>query len=138
MDEVLVKYYRKLIKSGFKHAGSLEVPSVFLNSVEENVPICSSAARRFIHVFINIKKDTIEDIKYLCLCDPTANVAVEILCSLVRGKSIEEARAITAEDFSRELGGESEALRKAADGLLEILHRGFSRYEAAKGDSRCS
>jgi NifU-like protein involved in Fe-S cluster formation len=132
LDEILVKYYRGLLKSGFEHAGSLENPSIFLNSVEENVPVCSTAARRFIHLFIIVKENIIDDIKDLCLCDPTANVAVEILCLLVKGKTIEVVKDISAGDFLRVLGGENDALRKAAEGLLEILHRGLERYRTGK------
>ena len=131
MDEVVVKYYRALVKSGFEHAGQIENPSIFLDSIGENISICASIAKRYIHLFIAIEKDTITDIKYLCMCDPTGNVAVEILCSLVKGKSIENVGAITVDAFFQVVGGESETLRKSADGLLQLMHRGLIRYRTA-------
>jgi aerobic-type carbon monoxide dehydrogenase small subunit (CoxS/CutS family) len=69
--------------------------------------------------------DMIEDIKYLCICDPTANVIIEVLCSLVKGKSIAEAQSIREEAFSQSLGTADE----------EMLKRGLTRYleKAAKG-----
>ena len=35
-----------------------------------------------------VDDDRINDIKYLCSCEPTANVAVEVLCTLVKGKTL--------------------------------------------------
>jgi NifU-like protein involved in Fe-S cluster formation len=74
--------------------------------------------------------DTVEDIKYLCMCDPTANVAVEILCSLVKGKTFEEVELITEDSFTGVIGGNSEDLLKRAKGLLDLLNIGIQRYQA--------
>ena len=63
------------------------------------------------------------------MCDPTANVAVEIMCGLVKGKTIEEVKAITEDLFIQAIGGESEDLRKRAKGLLELLNIGIKRYQ---------
>ena len=135
LDQVVVLYYRKLIKAGFEHAGSMENPSIFLDSVGENIPVCSTRIKRYIHLYIAMKEDTIADIKYLCTCDPIANVAVEIVCSLVKGKSIKQARDVTIERIFQVLGGESDDLRKSAEGLLKLLERGFTRYESGEDAS---
>jgi NifU-like protein involved in Fe-S cluster formation len=130
MDELVVKYYRRLCKTGFEHTGSLENPSIFLDTVGEKIRICSHVSHAYVHIFINVRQGIIEDVKYLCTCDPTANVVVEILCPLIKGKTIKEAEALTEEDFSRALGGGGEEFLKKARGIIELLHRGMTRFKA--------
>lgn len=129
MDELVVKYYRRLCRTGFEYAGSLENPSIFLDTVGEKIRICSHVSHAYIHVFINICDGIIDDVRYLCTCDPTANVVVEILCSLIRKKTIKEAESLTKESFSKALGGGQEEFLKKAGGIIELLHRGLARYQ---------
>jgi NifU-like protein involved in Fe-S cluster formation len=65
----------------------------------------------------------------MCVCDPTANVAVEILCALMKGKTLEEAVNLKEEAFYRFLGSSGEELQKKVKGLLELLKRGIQRYQ---------
>jgi NifU-like protein involved in Fe-S cluster formation len=127
MDYAVIKYYRNLLKTGFEHAGSLENPSVFLDTVNENIPICGNIGN-YLHLFINLHDGAVNDIKYLCSCDPTTNVAVEIFCHLLKGKNIEEARNITQESFFEIIGAQSQELGKKTEGLLELLNRGLARW----------
>ncbi|MDQ1279872.1 MAG: NifU protein [Thermoproteota archaeon] len=130
MDEAVIKYYRRLLRTGFENAGSFNNPSIFLDSYEEGTSMfCGLAAEGNMNIFINIKNDTIDTIKYLCICDPTGNVAVEILCNLVKGKTLEKATDITEELFFQATEGKSEDLQKKATGLLELLRKGISRYQ---------
>jgi NifU-like protein involved in Fe-S cluster formation len=80
-------------------------------------------------LYINIVNSIINDIKYMCVCDPTANVAIEILCGLVKGKTLDETAEITEKAFFQFLGTEDEELSKKAKGLLELLKRGITRYQ---------
>lgn len=130
MDELVVKYYRRLCKTGFEYAGSLENPSIFLDTVGEKIRICSHVSHAYMHIYINVKNGIIDDIKYLCTCDPTANVIVEILCNLVKGKTVQKAEALTEESFSQALGSNGEEFLKKARGIIELLHRGIGRYKA--------
>jgi NifU-like protein involved in Fe-S cluster formation len=130
MDELVVKYYRRLCREGFEHAGSLEDPDIFLDTVGEKIRICSHVAHAYMHIFIKVGGGVITDIKYLCTCDPTANVVVELLCSMVKGKTIGEAEALTEASFARALGGGGEEFLKKARGIIELLHRGLDRYKA--------
>ena len=98
MDEAVIRYYRKLLRTRFEYAGSFENPSIFLDSVGEKVLICGSTGD-FMHLYINIANNTINDIKYMCVCDPTANVAIEILCTLIKGKTLDKAASITEQAF---------------------------------------
>jgi NifU-like protein involved in Fe-S cluster formation len=130
MDDKVIKYYRRLLKNGFKYAGSIENPSIYLDSIGEKIRICGSSTRNFMHIYINIVDGRIDEVKYLCTCDPTANVVVEILCSLLKGKTVQEAEAITEESFSSALGSRGEDYLKKARGILELLHRGLERYKS--------
>jgi NifU-like protein involved in Fe-S cluster formation len=129
MDELVIKYYRRLLRYGFEYAGSLENPSIYLDSVGEKIRICGSSTTNFMHIYINIAEGRIVEVKYLCTCDPTANVVVEILCSLLKGKSIKEAEALNEDSFSGALGSRGEDFLKKSRGILELLNRGLARYQ---------
>ena len=133
MDEAVVKYYRRMMRGQFEHVGSLENPAIFLDSLGEDIGICGAIEGSYLHLYIEVADDTIKDFKYLCTCDPVANVAVDILCILVKGKSLDEAQAITEDSFLEILGGPSAELAKRANGLLELLRRGIIRYQEQLG-----
>jgi NifU-like protein involved in Fe-S cluster formation len=130
MDETVIKYYKRLLKSGFENTGSIEKPSIFLDSVSENVPLCSMIGRVYLNLFINVKDNMIENIKYLCTCDPTANVAIEILCKLIKGKTLTDAEMISPDSFSSELGTTDEEFLKKSAAVIELLQKGLKRYHS--------
>jgi NifU-like protein involved in Fe-S cluster formation len=136
MDTAVVKYYRKLLRTRFEYAGSFENASIVLDSVGEKVHICENIGN-FMHLYINVVNDTIDDIKYICTCDPTANVAVEILCTLIKGRTLDEAIGITNQAFCQFLGTADEELGKKAKGLLELLNTGITRYKAQTSSNSC-
>jgi NifU-like protein involved in Fe-S cluster formation len=129
LDEAVIKYYRKVLRYGFEHTGSIENPTIFLDSIGENIPICAQTAMSYMHLHINIKDGAIEDIKYLCMCDPTANVVAEILCTLVKGKTLAEVEALKEDSFAQVLGGGDEEFLKKARGIIELINRGLMRYQ---------
>ncbi|MFA5308478.1 MAG: hypothetical protein WC370_03210 [Dehalococcoidales bacterium] len=132
MDELVVKFYRRLCKTGFEHTGELENPDIFMDTVGEKIRICSHVSHAYMHVYIIVREGVIQDIKYLCTCDPTANVVVEILCGLLRGKTIQETEALTEASFTGALGGGGDEFQKKARGMIELLHRGIARYKAGQ------
>ena len=132
MDEAVIKYYRKLLRTRFEYSGTLENPSIFLDSVGEKVLICGSTGD-FMQLYINVINNRIDDIKYMCQCDPTANVAVEILCALLKGKTLDDAATLKEEAFSQFLGSNGEDFGKKARGLLELLNKGIIRYKIHTG-----
>jgi NifU-like protein involved in Fe-S cluster formation len=129
MDQVVVTAYRRLCREGFKHTGEIKNPSIFLDTVGEKIRICSSVAHAYMHIYIMVRNDVIDEIKYLCTCDPTANVVVEVLCSLLQGKTIAEAEALQEKDFSDAFGSTGEEFLKKSRGIIELLHRGIARYK---------
>jgi len=128
MDAITIKRYRQLLKGGFKYSGTLENPTVYLNSQGERLRICAHAVHNYIYLYLNISGEMIEDIKYLCQCTPATNIAVEILCGLVKGKTIAEAEALTENDFALELGSRDEEFLEKARGAIELFNRAMSHY----------
>lgn len=129
MNQVVIKHYRMLLRTGFQYAGSFENPSIVLDSVTEKIVNCGNMGN-YMQLYVNIANDTVQDIKYICSCDPTANVAVEILCALVKGKTLEAVASVTEQSVLRFLGIDDEELRKRAQSLLELLSKGIHRYQA--------
>jgi hypothetical protein len=134
MDQAVIKYYRQLLRNGFENAGSIENPSIYLDSVGENLPVCGKLGQDYVHIFININNDKISEIKYLCNCDPTANVVFEILCGLLKDLSIRDFELVKVESFTSIVGSQEEGLIKRIKGSLELIRRGISRY--TKGISK--
>ena len=132
MDEVVTELYRKLIEDGFKNAGSFENPTLFIDTKTEGISICGQSGQDYMNIYVMIDGDVISDIKYLCSCDPTANVVIEVLCDLVRGKTTEQARAITKEQFFEAIGSDGGTVRRKVWQAIELLNRVFNRFEASK------
>ena len=128
MDEAVIKYYRKLLKTGFKYSGTIENASIFLDTTTEKLLICGSTGD-FMQLYVNVVNNKIDNIKYMCVCDPTANVAVEIMCDLAMGKTLNEVAVVNEEAFYRLLGSNGEELQKKVKGLLELLKKGVQRYK---------
>ncbi|MFZ7111814.1 MAG: iron-sulfur cluster assembly scaffold protein [Desulfatiglandales bacterium] len=129
MDEAARKYYRRLIMTGFEHAGLLKNASIFVETSGENTALCAREDD-YMRLYINVVNNYIDDIKYACVCDPTSNVAVEILCTLMRGKSLEEATIYPEEAFYQFLGSKDEDLQRKIRGLKELVSEGISDYKA--------
>ena len=127
MDETVIKHYRKLLKTGFENAGSFDNPSIFLESIGDG-RVCGHAGD-YMRIFINVTDGRIDDMRYLCTCDPPTNVAVEMLCALAKGKRLDEARAITEDSLLQKIGSTSEELRNKTKGLLGVFDKGLAQYQ---------
>ncbi len=129
MDRKVIKYYRGLLKEGFANAGTLENPSILLDTVGEKIRICGHAAENHMYVYIAVAGDeTVSDCRYLCNCDPTANVVVEILCTLIKGLTLKEAGKLRVDDFAGVLDTRGDKFLEKSKGILELLGRGINRY----------
>ena len=132
MDETVVKYYRRLLKEDFPHAGEIKDPTIFVEAIGERMIHCGNTGN-YMQLYLQVADGRIADIKYLCSCEPVANVAVEVLCTLVKGKTLDEAAGLTEEAFYQFLGFEDEELRMKVRGLLELLNEGIARYHTLTG-----
>ena len=130
MDEVVTELYRKLLETGFENAGSFDNPTMFIDTKAEGISICGQSGQDYMNIYIMISDNVITDIKYLCSCDPTANVIVEILCNLAKGKSISEAKALKKEQFFEAIGSDGGTVRRKTWQAIELFNRVFNRFEA--------
>lgn len=128
MDEAVIKHYRRLLKEDFPCAGSIEGASIFVEAIGEKMIDCGNTGN-YMQLYMHIVDQAISDIKYLCSCEPTANVAVEALCTLVKGKTLDEAARLTEHAFYQFLGSRDDELRIKVRGLLELLNEGMTRYK---------
>jgi NifU-like protein involved in Fe-S cluster formation len=132
MDEAVIHYYRRLLKEDFPHAGAIEEPSIFVEVIGEKMINCGNTGN-YMQLYLQVDGPRISDIKYLCSCEPSANVAVEILCSLVKGKTLAEATVLQEDVFYQILGshGDEEELRIKVRGVLELMNEGIARYQGS-------
>lgn len=84
----------------------------------------------YMQLYLRVVADRIVDIRYLCSCEPTANVAVEILCELVRGRTLDQALALPEQDLYDYLGCREEEFQVKCRGLLEMLGEGIAGYRS--------
>ena len=130
MDQAVIAYYRGLLKNGFKYAGEIEEPSVFLDPAVEGVNRICSGPVDYMNIYIKISEKIVEEMRYLCVCEPTANVAVEAMCKLAKGKTLEEIASIGEEELLDEIGGSGDELREKVNALLELVRNGLIQYES--------
>ena len=127
MDKVVIQWYRKLLEVGFEHSGTFENPSIFVEAIGEQILSCGNSGN-FMQLYIDVVDNTINDIKYTCICNPTANVAIEVLCTLTKGKTVDEVSSMTEEAFYRLVGSEGEELQAKVKGVLELLNKGIVQF----------
>jgi NifU-like protein involved in Fe-S cluster formation len=130
VDEVVFKQYRRLIKTGFQHAGILDNPSIVLDSVGEGARPCGRRSDN-VKIFIHVNDGRIDSIKYLCSCDPAANVAIEILCDIADGKTLGEVAALTEDSFFQVAGSRSEELGTNVKSLMELIDKSLMKLKTS-------
>jgi len=126
MDEEIIKRYRQLLKTGFVHAGEIESPSVFIDAVSSGAEICG--AGDYLHLYMKINYDKIETMNYLCICEPVTNVAVEILCGMVKDKRLEQVKTITADAVAKEAGSKEKEFIEKTEKIIELMNKGIDEY----------
>jgi len=130
MDEKVIQFYRKITREGYQYSGSIDNPSIFLDSSGEKIPLCSKAVDSYVNIYIKIIDDIIVEVKYRHVGRPMSNVVAEIFCALLCGKTVQEAVDLTAQDFSDYLGTDDEEYKEASNSMIKLLHIGLDRYQA--------
>ena len=67
---------------------------------EEGNPRCGDVMR----IFIKVKNNKISDIKFLTYGCVAAIASSDMICELVKGKTVEEAKKVTSKDVVKALG----------------------------------
>jgi NifU-like protein involved in Fe-S cluster formation len=136
MDEVITEKYRKLMQEGFRNAALMENPTMFIDTKAEGVSICGQGSQDYMNIYIQVTGNVISDIKYLCLCDPTANVVVETLCELAKGKTLDQAKALTKEQFFEIIGSSGGNVYRKVWGTIELINRVIKRWEVRQEEEK--
>ncbi len=129
MDEKIGEQYRKIVQQNFPNSGEMANPTMFIDTKAEGVSICGQGAKDFMNIYLEVTGDIVTDVKYLCVCDPTANVVVEALATLAEGKTIDQVRALTKEQFYEAIGTQNALVRQKVWGTIELLNRIITRWE---------
>jgi NifU-like protein involved in Fe-S cluster formation len=132
----VAEMYRKLNQQGFKNAGSIDGPTLFIDTKAEGVSICGQGRSDFMNIYVKATDGVVTEIKYLCSCDPTANVVVEVLCDLVRGKTLEQARTLAKEQFYEAIGTSGGSVSRKVWAAIQLMTLVIKRYEVAGSPSR--
>jgi len=132
MDSAVIKYYRSLLRAEFPNSGAMENPSVFIEAVGEKLINCGNTGN-YMQLYLRVAGERITEISYLCACEPVANVAVEVMCDLVKGETLEEAARLTEEPFYQSVGSQAEELHRKVVGLLALLKEGIASYHNSGG-----
>jgi NifU-like protein involved in Fe-S cluster formation len=130
MDAKVIQFYRKITREGYQFSGTINNPSIFLDSSGEKIPLCSKSVDSYINIYIKIKDDILEEVKYRHVGRPMSNVVAEIFCALLNGITIEKAVGLTARDFSDYLGTDDEEYLEASNSMIILLHIGLDRFKS--------
>jgi NifU-like protein involved in Fe-S cluster formation len=130
MDQAVVNYYRKLILTNFRYAGVIQNADITVNAAQEGIAVCGKKNDDPVRIYLKTVGNIVEDAKYLCMCDPVTQVAVEILCELLPGKSLETIKAMKPDAFLKLLEGESAEFTERAKLLIQLINKGIERYQS--------
>lgn len=130
MDDKVIQFYRKITREGYQYSGTIDNPSIFLDSSGEKIPLCSKSVDSYVNIYIKIKDNVVDIVKYRHVGRPMSNVVAEIFCALLNGRSMEEAINLSGHDFSDYLGTEDEEYLEAANSMIKLLHIGLDRFKS--------
>lgn len=128
MHQAIIKLYRQFLREDFGHAGPLDSASIFVEAIGEKMVHCGNSGN-YMQLYLDVVGQRIVDMKYLCSCEPTANVAVEVLCTLVKGRTLDDALRVSEEALYEFIGCDVDELKVKVRGLLEMLREGISGYK---------
>jgi len=137
MDDAVIQYYRRLLREDFPYAGEIEQPTVFVEAIGEKMIHCGNTGN-YMQLYLHVADDRVVAIRYLCSCEPAANVAVEVLCGITQGKSLNEAAALNEGPFYQLVGSWDEEFAKKVRGILSLLSEGISHYRGANNGETAS
>ena len=128
MHEVTANYYQKMLKEKSEYTGKIGNADITLNNFGEVSPGCFNTDD-FLYVYLKTSNDAITDAKYQCISDPITKVTVDLLCKLVKGKTLQEALLMKEDAFLQLVGCEDDLIREKAGFMLEMLRGGIQKYQ---------
>jgi nitrogen fixation NifU-like protein len=82
-----------------------------------------------ITIFIKVKDNRVDDIKFQTFGCGTAIAASSMVTVLVKGKTVQEARAVTSEEVARALGGLPPDKMRCSNLAADAVHGALDEYE---------
>jgi len=104
------------------NVGVMENPDVALAYTGS----CGDTIKLYLKISNN---DVIEDAKFQYVGCPASAICGSTLTLIIKGKTLQEAKKITADDMLRELGGLPDEECHCAKLNVTTLHKTISRYE---------
>lgn len=121
-------YSQKVMEHFMNPKNVGEIPDADGIGIEGN-PVCGD----MMYLFIKVKDDRIEDIKFKTFGCAAAIAVSSILTEMVKGKTLQEALSLTKEDILREIGGlPSQKVHCSVLGI-EALRKAIDDFKAKKG-----
>jgi len=96
----MLRYNKKVMQHFLnpKNVGKIKNPNAIGTNANDR---CGDIMK----IYIKVKDNKIKDIKFQTLGCPAAIAASDVLCELVKGKTLEEAEKIKDKDITKKLGG---------------------------------
>ena len=97
--------------------------------------ITDSVCGDMIKIFIKVKDNRIEDIKFQTFGCSAAIATSSMITEMVKGKTVEKARKVTNEAVAEALGGLPPAKMHCSNIAADAMHGALDDYEG-KGESK--
>ena len=136
MHEGVMYYYQKAIKNGFAHSGKLENETVFLKTFGEVSPVCGNPDD-FIFFYIMIDQEQITQTRYQCIVDPVTNAVIEMICSLIEGKTISEVASLNPQSLFKIIGENDSLVEEKATHLLKLINDSIILWHLKIKEKHC-
>lgn len=108
-----------------RNVGEIENPDAF---GEAGSAVCGDSMK----IFLTIKNDVIEDIKFKTFGCGAAVASSSMGTEMIKGKTIDEALKITSQDIADALGGLPEAKLHCSVLTTDALKNAIEEYRAKK------
>lgn len=118
--------YSQTVLDHFTHprnVGALRDPDGAATATD---PVCGDEVR----IHVRIREETVEDARFLTFGCSAAIACASMVTVLAKGRALEQARAITAEDVIAALGGLPETRRHASALAAEALRAALADFDA--------
>ena len=85
-----------------------------------------------LHLELKVKEDVISDIGFQTFGCPSAIASSEVVCELVKGKTLEQAKKITKDEIIKKLGGMPKMKIHCSLLGIEALKKAIENFEGKK------